>query len=57
MENYNRVVELAKEIVAQADKLGTKYTKSGSKQFRNTLGELKKVITPARAELVTKDKE
>lgn len=56
MKNFEQAVQLAKVLVEQAATLEAKYTKSESKRIRLTLGELKKVITPARADLVEKDK-
>lgn len=57
MENFKQAVELAKQLVASAEKLETKHTKVESKRARALLTDMKKVATLAKSDLVSKDKE
>ena len=57
MENYIKVTELAKNLLEADSKLQEKYTKAESKRIRTILGEIKKTVTSARADLVQRDKQ
>lgn len=56
MENVNKAIELAQSLLNEHDAYSKKPTKAASKRMRLALGELKKVVTSARAELVEADK-
>ena len=56
MENYNKAIELAKEIIAEANKLAENPTKAGRARIRKSLNEIKKAVTSAKNELIAADK-
>lgn len=56
MENYNKVIELAKQIIKQNEALEVKPTKAERARLRKSLNELKKLVTPAKSELIDQDK-
>lgn len=56
MQNYNQAVELAKTLLEQAESYTNRPTKAESKRMRSTLGELKKVATEAKRDLMEADK-
>jgi len=57
MESYNKVVELAKSFLSEAEAYESKPTKASSKRLRTTMGDMKKLVTGARAELREADKQ
>lgn len=56
MENYNKAIELAKQLLTQNEALEAKPTKAERGRVRKTLNELKKLVTPAKNELIEADK-
>lgn len=56
MNAYNRAVELAQAIVEGAAEYQAKPTKAQSKRLRALIGDMKKVATGAKADLIAADK-
>lgn len=56
MENYEKAVEFAKQIVEESEKLKENHTKAGSARQRKNLNEIKKLVTASKNELLSKDK-
>jgi hypothetical protein len=56
MTNYNAVIELAKTLIEQSETYAAKTTKAESARMRKTMNELKKLVTPAKADLMAADK-
>lgn len=56
MNSYNRAVELAQAIVDGAAEYQAKPTKAQSKRLRALIGDMKKVATDAKADLIAADK-
>lgn len=56
MTNYQKAIELATTLKEQADAYENRPTKAESKRMRATLGELKKIVTPAKQDLLAADK-
>lgn len=56
MKNYNEAIELAKQLLAQNEALEANPTKAERARIRKSLNELKKLVTPAKNELIEADK-
>lgn len=56
MTNFNKIVELAQTLTAQAEAYTNRPTKAESARMRKTINEMKKLATPAKQELVEADK-
>lgn len=56
MTNYTKVIELANLLLQQADSYSTRPTKAESKRLRSTMNDIKKLVTPAKQDLIEADK-
>lgn len=53
---YNQLIALAKQLIDQSESYSIRKTKAESKRMRSTMNDMKKLITPAKEDLLTDDK-
>jgi len=56
MKNVKAVVNLAEVLLEEHSAYSTKPTKAASKRMRMAMNDIKKLTTPAKAELLEADK-
>lgn len=56
MTNYNEAIKLAQQLITQSEAYAKRATKAESARIRKTLNELKKLVTPAKQDLINADK-
>ena len=56
MQNYNELIKLTEVLTQQDEALSLKSTKAESARVRKTLMAIKKLVTPAKQDLLNADK-
>jgi hypothetical protein len=55
MNNFNSLLEAAKQLITQNDKYTTKPTKAESKRMRDTIFAIQKIAVAAKRDLLKAD--
>ena len=56
MQNYNQLISFINQLNDQASAYTLRSSKAESKRMRASMNEIKKLITPAKTDLLTADK-
>lgn len=56
MKNFNKIKELVTQVSGQINNYERRATKAESARIRKSLNEIKKLVTPTKAELLNADK-
>ena len=56
MTNYQTILNLSKTLLEQSEQYAERATKAESARMRKTMNDIKKLVTPAKQDLINADK-